>query len=190
MSVGTKSIDKSGFDACFEKYKDIIYRAAVRYTRNHSASEEIVQEVFFKLYLYLDYGEVENVRAWLLTTTKNLAYNYRRSSKWEVLVDTEEDGDEVFGYEEGTEDTFFRELMERENLNASKTIHGEILDALYQKNQRWYEAIVLVYGMKMPQKQAAESLGITLEVLHSMLYRSRNWVKKKYKVDFDNPKDT
>ena len=54
-----------------------------------------------------------------------------------------------------------------------------------EKNERWYDAIVLVYYMEMPQAIAAELMGIRLEVLHSLLHRAKKWIKKKYGTEYE-----
>lgn len=54
-----------------------------------------------------------------------------------------------------------------------------------EKNERWYDAIVLVYYMEMPQAKVAELMGIRLEVLHSLLHRAKKWIKKKYGTEYE-----
>ena len=34
--------------------------------------------------------------------------------------------------------------------------------------------------MKSQQKDVAREMGISLEVLHSMLYRAKKWIRKNY----------
>lgn len=47
-----------------------------------------------------------------------------------------------------------------------------------EKNERWYDAIVLVYYMEMPQAKAAELMGIRLEVLIVFCTEQRNGLRK------------
>ena len=58
-------------------------------------------------------------------------------------------------------------------------------EEMNKKNPRWYEAMVLVYYMDMPQVKAAELMGINLRTLHSLLHRAKNWIKKNYKVEYE-----
>ena len=64
-------------------------------------------------------------------------------------------------------------------------LHEKIFTNLMEKNERWYDAIVLVYYMEMPQAKAAELMGIRLEVLHSLLHRAKKWIKKKYGTEYE-----
>lgn len=70
-------------------------------------------------------------------------------------------------------------------LNYRKKHSREIFTNLMEKNERWYDAIVLVYYMEMPQAKAAELMGIRLEVLHSLLHRAKKWIKKKYGTEYE-----
>lgn len=50
--------------------------------------------------------------------------------------------------------------------------------ALSKKNPRWYEAIILVYYMDIPQVKVAEIMEIRKEVLHALLHRAKKWIRK------------
>ena len=83
---------------------------------------------------------------------------------------------------ENPEDTFFRKMKEREFMKLKE----DIFAALYKKNLRWYDAITITYVLEKPQKEVAENMGVTLEVLHSMLYRARQWIKKNFEEEYDH----
>ena len=40
-----------------------------------------------------------------------------------------------------------------------------------------------VYLLEKPQKEVAREMGISLEVLHSMLYRAKKWIRKKLREE-------
>ena len=58
-----------------------------------------------------------------------------------------------------------------------------ILDALYEENENWYEAITMAYCLERKQKDVAESMGISIQALTGVLYRARKWVKIHYNSD-------
>ena len=176
----SESRGRAGFDESYEAYKDVVLRTALLYTRNQHAAEEITQNVFLKFYIYMEHTNVENVKAWLITTTKNLAFNYVRNHQREVPVDMEENGDSLCGIVDSIDDTYFRRLEERE----AARLYDSILDALFRENERWYEAVTLTYCLDKPQKEVADCMGIPLNSLHSMLYRARNWIKKRYESEY------
>lgn len=175
-------IGGSGFDAIYEQHKAKIFQTAMMYTKEWHTAEDITQEAFLRYYIYMEHASIDNTRQWLLTTTRNIALNYRRDRSREQLVDFEEFGEDKMDCSESTETIFFRKLWKREVLTSTITI----LDALYEKNRRWYDAVTLVYCMERPQKEVAECMGVNLDTLHSMLYRARNWIKEYCREEYDH----
>ena len=52
-------------------------------------------------------------------------------------------------------------------------------------NERWYEAVTLTYCLEKSQREVAEIMGVSVEVLHSMLYRAKKWIRKNYEDQFE-----
>ncbi len=42
-----------------------------------------------------------------------------------------------------------------------------------------------VYYLEIPQSAVAERMEISIEVLHSLLYRARKWIRKKFGVEYE-----
>lgn len=170
------------FNEIYEKYKNLVLKAAYMYSGdNYDAAEDITQDTFLKLYKDFDKLKNGNIYAWLYTTAKNAAINYRVKSGREVLdLDNEEshiDEPEIHSTEEEYEET--EEERERRQL------HEKIFSGLQEKNPRWYRAIILVYYMEIPQEKAAEMMGIRLGTLHAMLHRARKWIRKTYGAEYE-----
>lgn len=75
--------------------------------------------------------------------------------------------------------------MERMKDDEQTSLHEEIFAALYKHNPRWYDAIRYVYYLEIPQSAVAERMEISIEVLHSLLYRARKWIRKKFGVEYE-----
>lgn len=176
--VGIEPIGRAAFDAVYEENIEIVYRTALKYTGNHHAAEEITQNVFLKFYTVMDHTRLKAARPWLILTTKNMSLNWKRDGKWEYPVEefTEEQEVEISNGIESPEDVFMRKLLERE----SAELTGDIFAVLYEKNQRWYEAVTMAYVMEKPQKEVAEYLNMDIEALHSLLYRAKKWIRSYY----------
>lgn len=72
-------------DIC-EHYKDVIYSIALRYLKVPVIAEEVVQDVFLKLWLHRkDLKQLTSIDAWIITVTKNLISNYLRKLAREAL---------------------------------------------------------------------------------------------------------
>lgn len=80
--------DEAAFTALFDAYKDRIYSIAMRLTRNPAVAEEIVQDVFLKIWLKKEgLAEVGHFRAYLFTATRNEVISaIRRLARRRVLV--------------------------------------------------------------------------------------------------------
>lgn len=170
--------DISVTDQAYERYAEMIYKIAMKYSANHHIAEEIVQEAFFKLHFHENHIDVESAGKWLAITVKNMALNYLRDSKKEYSMD-----ELVYDNSE----TEMNRLDNPETLHLKKekdaadiALLDEIFSELYLKNSRWYEAMMLAYVLGKSQKEAAEEMGVTMEVFHSMLYRARRWIRKNY----------
>lgn len=95
--------------------------------------------------------------------------------------DSEEDIEKNEVQINSAEEQFLEDELQKQRLE----LHEKIFTNLMEKNERWYDAIVLVYYMEMPQAKAAELMGIRLEVLHSLLHRAKKWIKKKYGTEYE-----
>ena len=166
------------FNEIYEEYKNLVLKAAYIYSGNdYDAAEDITQDTFLKLYTNFDRLKNGNVYAWLYTAAKNAAINYRTRSGREVL----ELDDEESGIEEPAAKSTEEEFASREK----SRLHRKIIAGLREKNPRWYEAVLLVYYMDIPQEAVAAMMGIRLGTLHAMLHRARNWIRKTYGAEYE-----
>lgn len=180
--MNSQNKNKKEFENVYHKNKGNVYRIAKRYSDSHKESaEEIFQEVFLKLYTHFDKVDEEYMEAWLVTTTKNTAINYMKKRAREYPHEDIELYSNLHLKEhiESAEDSVFKDILLKEKKKHSWTI----LDALYVENERWYEAMTMVYCLGRKQKDVADAMGISLDVLTALLYRARKWVKKNYSSD-------
>lgn len=70
----------------YKKYYKLVFHTALLILKDISASEDAMQEVFLKYFLNYEKG-IENVGAWLVTSTKNHCYNYLRQNKKTVDIE-------------------------------------------------------------------------------------------------------
>jgi RNA polymerase sigma-70 factor (family 1) len=71
--------DENAFRVIFDKYKDKVYGFAFMFTRSVVQSEEIVQEIFLKLWLRkADLAALEKFQSWLFMVTRNQSFTALR----------------------------------------------------------------------------------------------------------------
>ena len=115
------------FNESYENYKNLILRTAYTYSGNREAAEDITQETFLKLYIGYDSMKKENIPSWLYTTAKNMALNYKKKAKWEVLA---MEDDESAVPEPGTkskEDEYLEDELKRKR----NVLHKKISEEMY-----------------------------------------------------------
>lgn len=180
--VEIELIENTDFDKIYRKNAEIVYKTAIKYSGNHHEAEEIAQNVFLKLYVNIEHINLEAARGWLILTTKYAALNRNRDMEREYLVDEfiGEEEEDLTGIAESPEDVFLKKMKARQYMELKK----EIFEALYAKSPRWYEAITITYVLEKPQKEVAEKMGVTLEVLQAILYRARKWMRENYAEEY------
>lgn len=76
------NISKLEYERIFNKYGDVLYRVVYCYCKNKADSEDVLQNVFLKLYLSdIDFDGEEHIKNWLFKAAVNNALNIRRS-RW------------------------------------------------------------------------------------------------------------
>lgn len=180
--MGVKAIGRTAFDAVYEKNAQIVYKTALYYSGNCDTAEEITQAVFMKLYVSMENINMEAVDNWLIVTTKHMAMNAGRKGRREVLREDVAERSKLTEAAVSPEEDFMSRLREREQRALAETIFAE----LFRVNERWYEAVLLTYFLEKPQKEVAEVMGISLDSLHSTLYRAKQWIRKHYEEQFQH----
>lgn len=168
------------YDEIFNRYKNLVLKVAFDYSGNRDIAEDIMQNTFLQLYIYFNHMNQKNISAWLYTTAKNYALNWNKKAQREVLQEDESVICKDMECGKSAEEVY----LEKEQGSSRKDLHEKIFEELMQKNPRWYQAVMLVYYMEVPQAKVAEEMGISIQVLHSILHRAKKWIKQKFDVEY------
>lgn len=166
----------------YELYKNLVFKVAYDYSGNYDIAEDITQSTFMTLYVYFDEMYKSNLKSWLFTTAKYAALNYIKKAEREVLID--EYGEDMESLTSNFVQSAEEEVLAKEKKMETSRLHEKILLDLLEKSPRWYEAIMLSYYLKIPQKKVAEEMGVSVNVVHSMLYRAKEWIRKEYEAEY------
>lgn len=178
--MNTQIIDIDEYLKVYEAKKDLVFRTALHYLdKNEHVAQEITQEVFMKLYDHFEISEKDYLDAWLITLARNASLNYMKRAKREISDENITLTMDLHVSYQNAEDEAMEIMADAER----KEEKCKILEELYQVNERWYQAITLVYCLGKKQQDVADEMGISLEVLHSVLYRAKKWIQKKYGAD-------
>lgn len=80
--------DELAFRKLFDAYKDVIYSAAYKWTQSDELSKDILQDIFIKLWVKKEsLSTVENLKAYLLITTRNHVFNaFKKIARSEAFM--------------------------------------------------------------------------------------------------------
>lgn len=103
-------------DDLYEYYFYDIYRFLLSLTNNHHTAEDLLQETFFRAYLYLENYRNEHVKTWLFTVARNAFIDHYRQQKRTILK----------------EKTFFQKFQHREQQPEDELVLSELYARNYE----------------------------------------------------------
>lgn len=178
--------DANAFEALFDRYEEMIHRHLLRFVRSDAAAQDLVQEVFLRVWTR---GEQWNGRgtfkAWLYRVATNLALNHLRSVRrrreqpldvqdpWED--DTEEESPVPAWMVDASAlgpDTLL-ELSER------REAFRQLVEGLPEEKR---EVFRLVHEMELTMRDAADELGIPEGTVKSRLYYAKQHLAREWKA--------
>lgn len=81
--------DEVSFRILFDKHRKYIYSYALKILKSEIYAEEILHDVFMKIWQHENLAGIENLEAYLKTLTKNITFNVLRRIKLELRVNHE-----------------------------------------------------------------------------------------------------
>ncbi|WP_421944693.1 RNA polymerase sigma factor [Pedobacter sp.] len=79
--------EERAFNVLFESYRRKVYYVALRITRSETLAEEILHDVFLKIWLHPGLTEIQDIGRYLQVSTRNITLNVLRSQRKEIQLD-------------------------------------------------------------------------------------------------------
>jgi RNA polymerase sigma-70 factor (ECF subfamily) len=77
--------DERAMEALYYRYKTALFNMAFRYTYERSAAEDLLQEIFIKIFTHLgDVQKTETFTGWVYRIALNTCYSYLRGKRIEL----------------------------------------------------------------------------------------------------------
>jgi RNA polymerase sigma factor (sigma-70 family) len=147
--------------------KQKLYRFAKSYLKNETHAEDIVQEVFLKLWdKRNELSRINNIEAWSMTVTKNLVFDKIRSQKSYSMNPQDI---KINEYDSETPDL----IMER---TETRTNVRKMIESLPEKQK---EVIILREIEGYSYQNIGEIMGIDQNLVKVTLFRARDNLRKK-----------
>jgi RNA polymerase sigma-70 factor (ECF subfamily) len=168
------------FDALVRPHITYLYRLAYRFCGNPEDAEDLVQDLFIKLYPRCEELEaVEKLRPWLVTSLYRMFVDGTRRQKRSPL---ELIDDEVAFYETAVSDTDSpdQELSEDQRINQ--------LQAAFQRMSEDHRVLLTLHdieGYRLVELQ--EMLDVPVGTLKSRIHRARARMRKILESDTVKP---
>lgn len=155
-------MNKDDFNNMSSKYKDNVYAIAFNYFRNKYDAEDVVQEVFIKLYGFKkSFESEEHIRNWLIRVTINQCKKITFSSWFKKKVTLED---------------YINELQ-YEDLSES-----ELMMDVMKLPKKYRMVIHLYYYEDYSVKEISKILKLSETAVSTRLMRAREMLKTKLEV--------
>lgn len=165
------------FNYLYDKYYLTFWKKAYKSIRDEHHSEEVVTDVFMKLYDDLSTFEDEtSVAKWLhVVTDRTIADFFRKNKSYHKRIVITPDDDTTFTTAEDS--TFDKPLDHLLKQEAAKEVN-KIVRTLKPKH---FEVIELHYYKDMSVKQIAEMLKVSIYTIYSRLSKAEAVIKNEMK---------
>lgn len=121
--------DKNALREIYEAYIGYIYSIVLQVVQNKEDAEDITSEFFIKLWRLADtYKEGGGHRAWLATVARNMAIDFLRKNKKEVLLNELDSGQAENPSNDNVEGNVIADISLREALNSLKKNEREVVN--------------------------------------------------------------
>lgn len=156
---------EEAFTALVDRYYERIYRIAVRIARSTEEAEEVVQDAFTRAFVNLSRFDLRaSFYTWLVSITRNAAFDALRSMQRRGRAKQVEDGLDVFeaeGYGDPVRASVDHEAQE------------EVRDALGKLSARDRTLLVLREYEGLQYEEIARVLGCSVGTVESGIHRAR-----------------
>ena len=163
----------SAFSEIVERHTDRFYSLAFRSLQNQSDAEDVVQAAFVKLWQrpHAWDGSKSKFTTWFYRVVLNACHDHRRKFKHKVEVDDEE----LAVLLQATDS----EQKNLEQKQSEKWRQDCLEYAIMQLSSSQRDALNLVVYSGLPQKHAAEIMGISIKAIESHLHRAKQSLREQ-----------
>lgn len=161
LIAGIKQGDARDFKILYDKYSAKIHGAALRFGLEHEDANEIVQEVFVRIWLRREQiDETLSLNAYILTITKNLLIKRSRKLAYDAL----------YKHHLRERNSCFSSKTEEEIIYSDLEQHaGRVIDGLPGQQK---EIFLLSKRDNFSNKAISDKLGISLRTVENQIYRA------------------
>jgi RNA polymerase sigma-70 factor (ECF subfamily) len=169
--------DMQALETLFNKYQASVYQTAYGVTRDAQVAEEVLQDVFFRLYRFADrINGALPLAPWLYRVTINLCYN--RFKGLRMWTDS---------FHELTERLFAPPHESPERTAEHNELHTLLQEALRELEPKQRAVLVLRYLHEYNIGEIAEIMGLPEGTVKSRLFHARKVLRQRLERRYGAP---
>lgn len=176
------TIKEKRYENIYRSFQNEVYRVSLYYTKDIHTAQDITQKVFYQFYHHAEQVKEECIRAYLISSAKNLSYNWLRDRKREVHGEYLD----ILPEEDMPQYSAEDEYIKAEQNQEQRVFISKVLESLRKENESWYQIVSLIFCLEKPHDVVAKELGISKDVLYSKLYRAKKWIRKNFEDEYKN----
>lgn len=178
-----KKGDSEAFQELVSRYENKVYRLAIKLTRNETLAEEVLQEVFLRIYEKLDTFRGESaLSSWIYRIAANACFAKLNLEKRHQHADLEETMPQaeqaLHEQQEPSPDAPDRSLLSSEALDV-------ISGAIERLPEDFRVVLVLRDVEGLANEEVARILDLSVPAVKSRLHRARLLLRKRLARYFD-----
>jgi len=163
LITGIKRDDYSSYNQLFIRYYSRLCAFVFNLTQNYSASEDVVQELFIRLWIQRGKLEItENISGYLYKASKNAALNYLRAEK---------------SRQKSIQNMPVQEWQTDENLIEQIEFSAALSQCIGQLPERSRDVFMKSRFDGMKQQEISDQLGISVKTIKNQIWKSLQFLK-------------
>lgn len=184
LILNIRSGDEEAYETIYRRYSNIVWRQLRGIVRNDEAANDLVQEVFLRVWTHAQQWDGRgSFQGWLLKLSTNLALNHLRKARRHPQLTLDPPGEPL--EEEGQENRFSTRYLEEGSLGPAETFEKietylelrRMIDELPEEKR---EVFSLIHDAQLETREVAQKLGIPEGTVKSRLYYSNKLLARKW----------
>ncbi len=181
--------DARAFETLFDRYGEMIRRHLARITRDDAAAQDLIQEVFFRVWTRAEQWDGRgSFKAWLYRIATNLALNHlrtvrrRREQPLEIEAEWDDDDEQAHSLPAWIIDTAILGPDVALEQAEQQAQFRRLINALPAAKRSVFR---LVHEMEMSIRDTADELGVPEGTVKSRLYYAKKHLAQEWQ-DLEN----
>lgn len=163
LMAGIKRDDYACYNQLFMRYYSRLCAFVFKLTQNYNASEDVVQELFIRLWIQRGKIEVnENISGYLYRASKNAALNYLRAEK---------------SRQQSIQNMPVQEWQSDESLIEQIEFSAALNQCISQLPERSRDVFMKSRFDGLKQQEISDQLGISVKTIKNQIWKSLQFLK-------------